>query len=882
MQPGAPGTLSVGARIGPYEVLGLLGTGGMGQVYRARDTKLGREVAIKVLPEAFARDSGRLARFEREARMLASLNHPHIAAIYGFEESGLLRALVLELVPGPTLAEAIAAGVTIPRALGLACQIADALAAAHAQAIVHRDLKPANVQLAPGDVVKVLDFGVAKMWAAADPQSAEADASTVTSPQTLAGHIVGTAAYMSPEQARGLQVDQRTDVWAFGCVLFEMLSGRPVFAGQTASDTIAAVLDREPDWRAIPPATPPVVRALLHRCLEKDAAARPGSMADIRRELEACRGSLAARRSLASIRIAVTVVLMTGAAVLAAYRSWRTAPPPALVNPLQITRAIGVEDYPSLSADGRLVTYESNQSGNWDIWISEVNGGGAVNRTADNPGDDRYPSWSPDGRKIAFWSMRGGASAFYVMSDLGGAPERLTDALYGLVDIHSPAVWSSDGARLAFTTFEPSGSRYAVSLRIVTLATREAREVAMPGLQEGRLDLSWSHDGRRIAYLDIAQQPAETSRLMVLDLADGSATALTDASLNIRSPVWSADDRAIYFVCNQASTWDLWRLVLGRDGKPRGAKERVTSGLDILHASFPPDGRRIVYAKGRWVSNAWRIPLDTGGIAGWPDAQQLTFDQAFIEFAQISPDGQWLAFSSDRLGNQDLWKKRLDSEELVRLTSDPSLEWAPYWSPDGRQLAYYSNRTGNREIWTMPADGGRGRQLTDTRTSLNAGGTWSPDGTEIAYRSERLGSSDLWVTSIDGQHSRVLAPSPAAEYAHTWSPDGRWIAFTSDRGGIRQLWRVRSAGGEPERLTTEQVSSPVWSRDGTEIYFAGLEANRTSQFWAVSPATRVLRQVANLAGRRGHIGFQPPSTDGRYLYFTWREDLGDIWVMDVR
>jgi Tol biopolymer transport system component len=478
--------------------------------------------------------------------------------------------------------------------------------------------------------------------------------------------------------------------------------------------------------------------------------------------------------------------------------------------------------------------------------------------------------------------MREGVGAYYVMSDLGGAPERVTDPLYGMDTVHSPAIWSPDGTQLALATYKPSGSRYAVSLQIITLATRASRLVAMPGLQESRLDLSWSHDGRRIAYLDIAQQLAETSRLMVLDVADGVATPVTDSSLNIRSPFWSLDDRSLLFVCNQESTWDLWRQKLDGRSNPIGGKERVTTGLDILHAAYSAEGKRIVYAKGRWVSNAWRLPLDTGRIAAWPDVQQLTFDQAFIEFVQVSPDGEWLAFSSDRLGNQDLWKKRIDNDVLIRLTTAPSLEWAPYWSPDGRQIAYYSNITGNREIWVMPAEGGPGRQVTNTRTSLNAGGTWSPDGKEIAYRSERLGSSDLWVTSVDGQHSRVLAPSPAAEYAHAWSPDGKWIAFTSDRSGTRQLWRVRADGGDPERLTSSQASSPVWSRDGREIYYAGIEDTRGARFWAVSPATRVERLVADLSGRRGHIGFQPPSTDGRYLYFTWRDDLGDVWLMDVR
>ncbi len=573
---------------------------------------------------------------------------------------------------------------------------------------------------------------------------------------------------------------------------------------------------------------------------------------------------------------------MTTAAVLGYRLLDRPAPLPHLADPIQVTNAIGVEDYPTWSPDGQTVAYQSNQANNWDIWVSQVGGGAAVNRTADNPGDDRYPSWSPDGHQVAFWSKRGGVSGYYVMPAVGGAATKLVTTPFSQDSYFGPAAWSPDGTQIAVTQYEPVGTHFAVSLELVSVATRESRRLAIPGTQESRVDLSWSHDGRYIAYMDIAQQLAETSQLIVLRLADGVAIPITDATLNIRSPLWAVNDRAIYFVANQESSWDLWRQNLDADEHPRGEKERVTAGIDILHASFSPDGKRFAYAKGRWVSNVWRVPIyGAGRLATWADAQQLTFDQAFVEFLDVSRDGQWLAYDSDRMGNEDLWKQRIAGGEPIRLTSDRALEWDPNWSPDGRQLSFYSNRTGNREIWVMSADGGPGRQLTSTKTSLNAGGPWSPDGSEIVYRSERRGSSDIFVTSADGRHTRLITDSPAAEYGHAWSPDGKWLAVTSNLRGPRQLYRVPSAGGPMERLTDAEVGvSPVWSRDGRDIFYAGA-GGHAEDIWALSLETRKVRRIADFTGRRGGIGQEPPSTDGTYIYFTWREDLGDVWVMSV-
>jgi eukaryotic-like serine/threonine-protein kinase len=884
-------TLLAGARLGPYEIQSALGAGSMGEVYRAHDRTLDRDVAIKVLPGGLASDPDRLMRFEREARMLAALNHPHIAAIYGVEGSGGTRALVLELVEGRTLGELIAAAqrpgetaLPVADALTFARQIADALDAAHAKGIVHRDLKPENIKVTPAGVVKVLDFGLAKVWAA-DLAGVDPAAATATLAGTRAGVFVGTAAYMSPEQARGAPVDRRTDIWSFGCVLFEMLAGRPPFAAKTLSDTIARVLEREPDWAALSASTPTRVRALLRCCLQKDPEKRLRDIAGARADLDAClappfktvRSALATAQWHLSRPLARWSAGVTGiVAALVLARGYHAAPAILqLANPVQITSAVGVEDHPTLAPDNHTVAYECNESGNWDIWVAQV-GGSAVNRTGDNRGNDRYPSWSPDGLRIAFWSDREGGG-YFVMPALGGAAIRIITTPGTWEHYHSAPAWSADSKSLAAVAYDGrSGTRSAVE--IVSIVTRESRRIALPGDGESRLDLSWSSDGRYLAYVDGAQQQGEVTTIRVLRITDGHSIAITDGRSNARRPRWSADGLTLFYVCNCVGPQDLWQQAFTHDGSPSGPPMRATNGLEIRDAALSPDGSKLVYAKGRWVSNVWRVPILEDRPATWADADQITFDQAFVEFLDLSPDGQRLAYSSDRAGNQDLWVMPIGGH-ATQLTSDPAPDWSPGWSPDGSTIAFYSYRTGDREIWSMPSSGGAATQLTHS-PGLDAGSHWSPDNREIAFRSERTGNSEIWVISADGKRSRRITNDRASAGLPTWSPDSQWLAYSSNRSGRSQVWRISAHGGEPELLTQGPGRSPRWSHDGAFIYFGGVD-ERDGNYWRFSLADRTERAITSLVGRRGTPGVMPPASDGKYLYFPWRDDLGDIWVMDV-
>jgi serine/threonine protein kinase len=490
-------SLTPGSRVGAYEIFAAIGAGGMGEVYRARDRKLERDVAIKILPEALAGDPERIARFEREAKTLAALNHPNIAHIHGVEESDGIRALVMELVEGPTLADRLLKGpLPIQEATGIATQIADGLDAAHERGIVHRDLKPANIKITSDGRVKLLDFGIAKLVVGDVAGDDLTHAPTVTVERTRDGVLLGTAAYMSPEQARGQVVDKRTDIWAFGCVLYEMLTGRSTFARHTVTDTLAAIIEREPDWAALPPSTPSGILDLLHRFLEKNPKRRLRDVGDARIEIE----TSIAGGGRQALRIRRWLVPATVGIVALAWFLWsqHERRPASAQDPVrnatfsQITDQSGIELFPSLSPDGRALVYASRASGNWDIYFQRVGGKNPVNLTRNSEADDTQPAFSSDGDRIAFRSERDGGGIF-VMGATGESVRRLTTFGYN-------PTWSPDGKEIAFAsegiTFGPDARAPTSQLWTVNVATGDRKLVLM----EDAIGPSWSPHGDRIAY----------------------------------------------------------------------------------------------------------------------------------------------------------------------------------------------------------------------------------------------------------------------------------------------------------------------------------------------------------------------------------------------
>ena len=456
-----------------------------------------------------------------------------------------------------------------------------------------------------------------------------------------------------------------------------------------------------------------------------------------------------------------------------------------------------------------------------------------------------------------------------VVSALGGSARRVIQA----DNVSSRPQWSADGAELACVVRKESGG----FAEIVFLESGQSRLVPLPGEEVDRRDLSWSPDGRFFSYVDPTSGASNAHQLWVTRLADGKGVPVTEASTEEWSPTWSPDSRTLYYVSNRGGSMDLWQQPIGNDGMPDGEPRAVTSGLVIRRAAMSPDGTKLAYSKGRRIANIWRVPLLPDRPARWADAEQITFDQALIEFVDVSPDGERILFSSDRSGNHDIWLMRLEGRDMVQVTRDPAGDWAPRWSPDGLSVVFYSKRSGNRDVWVQPLEAGPARQVTQHEAD-DYWPSWSPDGDKLAFTSARDGNArQLFVISVDGgDASRVTVGSEATDLFSDWSTDGSQVLF----GAGRDVFVVSAAGGAASRVIQRSGAQSRWSRDGRRIYFKGA-GDRAGDMWEVQRDGSGARPVTDLAGRPGLLGYEPPTTDGTHLYFIWVEDLGDIWVMDV-
>jgi eukaryotic-like serine/threonine-protein kinase len=864
----------IGKRLGHYEVLERIGSGGMGVVYAARDTKLSRRVALKVLPPELAADPLAYTRFEREARAVAALNHPNIVHVYAVEEEEGIRFISMELVQGKTLRELIpTGGFALNRFFEIAIPLADAVAEAHLAGITHRDLKPANVMLSDEGRVKVLDFGLAK--AEKGFTGAGGDSEVPTEVRTDRGEILGTVSYMSPEQAEGRPLDPRSDIFSLGIVFYEMLSGRAPFEGPSPTSILSAILKDEPKpLSEHRPELPRDLVKLVHRCLAKDPGRRIQTATDVRNALEELRGDLDSgelgpappqfgRRGNVGWWITAGAVLASGLAVLAYLRSPPDERPPGFSNPVQVTSAGGIETSPTWSADGGRIAFESDQTGDRDIWVAQLGGGIPANLTAGRRGGDRFPSWSPDGGLIAFASD----GATWVMSAVGGTPRKIHE-LEDLVLVRDSS-WSEDGTRLAVSFWTAGG----MAIEIVSLETLETERLELPRVCE---DMSWSPDGRAFACVDAGQPNWAVSRPWLFYPGREPILLLDDGSKS-REPSWSRDGTRVFFVSNRRGSMDLWRQRLAPDGSPQGEPEPLTTGVNLRSFAFSPDGKKLAYSQGRTLGNVWRVPILKDRPATWADAQPITSDQAYLRYLDLTPDGRSLVVDSDRDGRHHLWILPAEGGEMTQLTAGPAPDLNPSVSPDGKRIAFYSWRTGNRDLFVMPLEGGAARPLAP-HPAHDINPAWSPDGSEIAFMSARSGGNDIWIVAADGSgEPRQLTDDPALDQAPAWSPDGRSVVFESWRGGSPVLWRIPEAGGEAQPVTAKEGRASVWSSDGKTIYFTGFR--RT--IWARSMETGTERAVTAFEGRAGTLEPSAIDTDGTYLYFTWVEDEGNIWVMDV-
>jgi serine/threonine protein kinase len=804
----------------------------MGEVYRARDTRLQRDVAIKVLPRHLANDPERLARLGREARLLAALNHPNVAAIYGLEDIDGSPSLVMECVEGQTLAQRLATGpLPVDEALPVAVQIAAGLEAAHEAGVIHRDLKPANVMIRRDGSVKILDLGLAR---STEPTAGGTDPSlspTVTSAPTGAGVILGTAAYMSPEQARGRVVDKRTDIFSFGCVLYEALTGQRAFPGETVSDSLAAILRAEPEWEALPPETPAAVQRLLRRCLQKDPKRRLHDIADARLDLEEALSAPAgsAAETAVSPRPKRTAPLLwaVGGALLGIVVTFSAgrlfAPPvspnsPALraVLPLPADTRLSFANRPAIavSPDGRTVVFRATSQGVARLYRRGLDASAAEPIAGTEGGFN--PFFSPDGEWLGFFTSR----ELKKIPFAGGSPIGIS-----LVPpVTGGAAWDTDGS-IVFTLtangplsrISDTGGKFEL---VSTLdSSRGEHSHLWPQiLPQGRGILVTMVLGKD--FQDVA-----SSQIVVLDPKSGRRTVVLEGSQFARyaaGQIFFARGGSMFRV-----PFDPKRLSV--TGSPVPLSERITIDSVFGSASFAitTDGT-LVYVDGPPIASPRSvvIRLDRQGVE-----KPLPLPDAWYGDPRLSPDGKTLVLGKCDGSSCKLVLYDLQRNLLTPLTSEPGRFFNPVWSPDGSRLAYSGFAGGAPTLYVKNADGsGQPRRLTNaptaTREAAEFPNSWSPDGRTIAYiLVSRIvtgkGERDVWLASPDGkQKPRPWLESPYVESAAAISPDGRWMAYVSDESGRQEVYvRPFMGGGGRTKISSEGGAEPVWTRGGRELLY---------------------------------------------------------------
>ena len=827
----------IGKRLGPYEVVAKLGEGGMGEVWRARDTRLKRDVAIKILPEAFATDPERLARFQREAEVLAALNHPHIAAIYGLEESAGTRALVMELVEGETLADRIARGpIPVDEVLPVARQITDALEAAHEQGIIHRDLKPANIKVRPDGTVKVLDFGLAKLSDAAgsaQPAAGSPHASmspTITSPAipgTMVGTILGTAAYMSPEQARGKPADKRSDIWAFGCVLFEMLTGTPPFDGEDIAVVLASVIKGEPDWTTLSPGVPAALRRLLRRCLEKDVSRRLQAIGEARITIAdlmsgareeapvAAPAPVVTRREFwhRTIPIAAALIVVALLAGGGVWQATRPSTPPVIWTTLATSGASalvlqGTDRDIAITPDGSRIVYR----GDGRLLVRALDqleptvltGLGSTTRGVFISPDGQWIGLFGDGDSLKKVSITGGSPV--TIAGTGGGGSR-------------GATWSPDGS-IVFSVNLSGGA----GLLRVSESGGTPIVLTKPDRARGEGDHRWPEflpGGQAVLFtITPASGPIENAQIAVLDLKTGTSKTLVRGGSHAH---YLPTGHLVYGFNGtlRAVPFDLARLEV--TGTPRPVLEKIfTTAGGAVDAMVAASGT-LVYVTSGAGGGGQRVVMSVDRQGRSTTLPTLPPDS--YRDVRVSPDGSKLALAT----LTDVWTYDFSRATPTRLTTDSASDTAPLWSPDGRRIIFKSTRDGYPVLYSRAADGAgsderffaRANTLIDLR-----GVDWSRDGRQLLFDEVPPNAHcSIGQMSVEQPAQvKALVTNDSCNQKAAVSPDGRWMAYESFLSGRPEIYVERY----PELGSRQQISTggghlPVWSRDGRELFFSGAD-----------------------------------------------------------
>jgi len=924
------GELRSGEVIGSYEIKSFIGRGGMGEVYLALDKRLRRNVALKLLPSTVTKDQNRLQRFEQEARAASALNHPNIIAIYEISEVSSTLMMATEFVDGETLRQHLNGGpLNLTEVLSISIQIADALSAAHKAGIIHRDIKPENIMIRPDGYVKVLDFGLAKL---AEHKSVESIAEASTKKiKTGSGIVIGTIGYMSPEQARGQTVDARSDIFNLGTLIYEMVSGQRPFNGETASDSLAAILKTEPPpLSSLAPDVPVELARIVIKALRKDREERYQGVKDLLLDLKSLKEeidfqakldrsvarpttdlqdgqrkvtvSVQAQPETSEFKTAVStitqslsvelkrhkvgvflvvslaaILMIAGGFALSKFltrRELQTSDAPQVLKTTQLTFSPSLDIFPSLSPDGKSLVYSSDQSGNFEIYIKQVSAGGVELQLTNDGLQNLQPSWSPDGQRIAYYSKKRGG--IWVVSALGGGPRQITES--GIRPMWSPdgsliAFQSSPGELWATRTVPPS------TIWIVSADGGTPKQITQPGNPSGgHSSPSWSPDGKRIAF-DVSNFIFGSVWTIALD--GTGPKKIVDGS----DPIYSADGGYLYFAGGQNGGSDLLRIRVSPRGEPIGEPATVLAAGPGTFRTAPTisrDGKRIVYSVDRFASNLWTIPIspngDTAGTPSifLPDASQRN------NLPRFSPDGRKIALNRWRPGvSADIWVADADGKNLRQVTNNPSADSQASWLPGGDKLAFLSDRDNKYlALWTISLTTGREELLLDLGEGVEFA-TVSPDGNYVAYNLTQNGAMNVWIAGVHDHQRRQLTFDSQAAGFPCWSPDGKWIAYEEKRSFDDQLMLIRSTGGEPIQLTSDKGKSwpHSFSPDGNKIVFAG-QRDGIWNIYSLTINTKVQKRLTNYSKLNGFVRY--PAWSPNQIVYENVLTTGNIWMLELK
>jgi Tol biopolymer transport system component len=887
----------IGQDLGPYRVLEKLGAGGMGEVYKARDTRLQRDVAVKVLPTSVAHDPEQRARFERETRAVAALSHPNVLAIFdtGSHEGDLYA--VTELLQGETLRDRLKSGaVPLRKALDWAVELACGLAAAHDKQLVHRDLKPENIFVLDDGRVKILDFGLARQM----PATAADGTSETMADLTAAGAVVGTVGYMAPEQVRGHAVDVRADLFALGAVLYEMLTGRRAFRRATAAETMTAILNEDPPEFGTEQAGIPLgLERIVRHCLEKNVNERFQTARDIAFAIEGLRdsgaavsrgqampppaaGSVARRRGFvligaAGVAGALLIAWFAMSRLDGSREDGRGAPPIVIGASTQVTTDDGLEIHPALSPDGKLLAYAAGTATEMRIYIRPVGGGRTLTLSESGQAFEYEPRWSPDGSQILFLRRDG----VFVASALGGTSRRVAGGPI------TAAAWAADGRRVLIAR--------ASTLTVAPLEGGSERALAS-GEPEVH-SCAWSPLDDWVACVSgngTSVVPGggfgnvAPSAIVMAPASGGSFVTVADRTAANLSPAWSPDGHALYFVSNREGPRDIYVVDVDGDRGVQDAARRVTTGLGVQSIAFAATGGRLAYVGYVARANIWSLPISAGAAIDTSGAQALTSGSQIVESLRISRDQKWVVFDSTLHLNAEVFRMPVGGGPAERLTTHPADDFAADLAPNGQAVAYHSWRSGSRDIYVQPLDGGPTVTITAT-PGQESSPIWSADGRAIAFvdlasRKDGDALGKLWLVRQDAQGgwgTPVFVGEDVNargawvdERTLVYPRNGALEAIPLDGGAARVVYAPAPGSADPH------VRS-VATSDGRTLYFKSGGAESQSGIWAVTTAGGKPRLVVRFADpARPSIRSDFAVGAGRF-FFTLEDRQADIWVAEV-